>query len=421
MKKTLIVMSAVARDYDDYDFATFNGTRALNLTAGAKTLTLKAGALFGYRDGKTAVYVITPDRGLGHEFKISEDDFDKRVAPKADEVKLAKAKKLFAAAAKPVPAATKKIQPATIDKTRSRIRGTKVIVSPTGTEPVKKVAAPVAKEQSQDKEEAHLLHLVGNPRQFAAIKTRGDAIAYMRRVWTEVNKLKCDGKLQMPNFRLTKDMGTTFRLRGVWQPRTRTIGASPRLFKATEEIALTTIVHEIAHQCVSEIDKSQDRTQGGHGYEWVMWMRRFGLTASRYSVFDNTNYMTDGEKEHHEKIKSAKETAAKLQTMPKIHYPTDLMAAQWFKAEDNKWHKGLIVCKHDQAGKRWAFTEATYSTSYAIVPSAWFHEVSPEERTELSAKFMENAVRLKASIERNKSIKKDVRATRKAMRSHFGF
>ena len=38
---------SISKEFEDYDFAVFNSKRTLNLTAGARSLTLKPGDTFG--------------------------------------------------------------------------------------------------------------------------------------------------------------------------------------------------------------------------------------------------------------------------------------------------------------------------------------------------------------------------------------
>lgn len=379
------MLISISRGFEDYDFATYNGKRTLNISAGSRSLTIKPDDVFGYRDGRSAVYVITPVRGFMLEYKVSEDDFDKRIAPRADELKPAKAKKLFA----------RQEEKSEEDVERSRVRtGTrkKVVVAPPTTKPKvpeKAVEKPTQHDTAQDVEEHALVKAFGNPVRFKRIKTLGDAIGYIAEVWTKVNNLKCEGQLQRPTFALFKDMGEKARGLGRWSPRRRALEVSPRLFKAKEHVALTTIVHEIAHEAVSDIEKMLPEGNGGHGPVWSKWMHKFGLTPSRYSQFDKLEYFDDAEKAE---IKKKRDAVVKLaeemqsernaSSQPRIS-PAPNKLAQIYSPNEKKWLKGLIACPNDKAGKNWAFvTLDGQLNNFKIVPNAWFHALPVTEFTE---------------------------------------
>lgn len=407
--KTFISLS---KDISDYDFALFNGKRVLNISAGARSLSLKPGDTFGYRSARNSVYIVTPVRGLDYEYKLTEDDFDRRIAPKADEVTPAKAKKAFAQAAKePKPTAprtgrTGKIEPV-VKKVTPLVK--------------KKEEAVKQEEKSQDQEEHEIVKVFGNPTRFARIRSTGDAIAYMIEVWQKVNKLRCDSQLVQPTFILTKDMGASTRRLGMWHALRRTIGASPRLFKAKEHVALTTIVHEIAHQAVSEIDKVRETLHKGHGPVWNKWMYKFGLNPARYSQFDKLEYFNDTEKkqilQQHEQAKQNLEQADSERAQnafPSIR-PSNYRAAQWYSPSAKAWYKGMIVCPNDKGGKRWAFLRLGMVSNFDIVPHDWFHAVSPEDAAKL-APMRELAIKVEQYIQR----KQDVRSARRNRTYYLG-
>lgn len=114
---------ATSKEAADYDYATFNGTRTLTLAAGKSSLVIKPGTIIGYRDGRNVVYVVTPDKGLNSEYKISEDDFDRKVAPKCDSATKAQARKAFSGKVEK-PAATVAPKPIT----KSPVKQSKALV-----------------------------------------------------------------------------------------------------------------------------------------------------------------------------------------------------------------------------------------------------------------------------------------------------
>jgi hypothetical protein len=404
------ILLSLSKDFESYDFATFNGTRALNLSAGARSLTLKKGDVFGYRDGRTAVYVVTPERGLTYEYKITEDDFDKRVAPRADELKPARAKKLFAA------------QEAPTTRDRAARTGTRLPVLKKEQRPSTPPAAvKEVKETPKEKEEHALVTAYGNPLRFSRIRSNTDAIGYLIEVWNKVNKTKCDNKLLMPSFIVTKDMGAKTSRLGVWYARQHKLGVSPRLLKAQEHVALTTIVHEIAHQAVTDIEKSAPEGNNGHGPLWAKWMYKFGLTPSRYSQFNKMEYFDEDEKKQIEQRQQAAQEkmqnfkAARDKAETRAIRPSNMRLAQWYHPDTKTWIKGMIVCPNDRAGKRWTFIRiGATSSRFDIVPNEWFHELPPTEVSEAQlATLRAEAQRIVAHVER----KQDIRSMRRSIRN----
>ena len=398
---------SISKEFEDYDFAVFNGKRTLNLTAGARSLTLKPGDTFGYRSARNLVYIVMPERGLNYEYKITEDDFDRRIAPKSDEVKPAKAKKLFAA---PI----KKEDPLRPSKT-----GKKVGVLPKA--PMAPVQRPPAKEQekTQDVEEHALVKAFGNPARFSRISTVGDAISYLIEVWTKVNTLKCNNQLVRPTFIITKDMGASTRRMGYWSPVKRVLGVSPRLFRAKEHIALTTIVHEIAHEAVTDIAKIPHEGKDGHGPIWAKWMTTFGLTPSRYSQYDTLEYFDEHEKKQiAQRNKEKQDRFAELMDQNRNQeqqkfLPGYYKPAQYYNTTQKQWIKGMVAVPNDKAMKRCTFVRPGATTQYDIVPADWFYTVPDGTfSTEQLAQLRTLAERIAAHMD----LKSQTRQLRRTLR-----
>ncbi len=267
----------------------------------------------------------------------------------------------------------------------------RVIAAPTATKAPVKLAKHAEYAAGRiTAEEKHLLAVLGMHSEYAHAtddhKRHGPVakIKYLDLIYTKANSLFFHNRMTRPVLYLMKDMGTSFRGRGYWQPSRRKIGISPRLFLSNEEQVLTTLVHEMCHQAVSEIDRVPTDNHGPH---WNDWMRKCGLTPSRYSQYDNETYMTEGERAAHQKKLAnrevAKETAVK-EGMRRM-YPRSLEPAQYHDADSNKWIKGLIVGPNDQAGKRWGVVVDPYSRSWKVIPSDWFYELPPAEH----AKYMD--------------------------------
>lgn len=163
------------------------------------------------------------------------------------------------------------------------------------------VTKPLENNPNKDltDEEKHLLARYGDAKAFGyAISMPSRRFTYMKQVWHKVNNSNsaCGGKMTEPKFALLKNQPLTkFRLRGRWSPGSRTLALSPHCFDAHEAVALTTLVHEIAHQAVTEFEGIPvERTKKGHGPLWEKWMRNLGFTnPSRYCHYDNEEYVDE--------------------------------------------------------------------------------------------------------------------------------
>jgi predicted SprT family Zn-dependent metalloprotease len=262
---------------------------------------------------------------------------------------------------------------------------------------------------------------IGLTREFDQVgQNRSRMISYLKNAYEKANIKLFSGKLKTCGLALSKDMGTTFRRRGVWFSARRLIKISPRLFLGDEGHVLYTLVHEMCHQWVSEVDRVVDRTAGGHGHNWQTIMRKVGLTPSRYSKYDNEEFMTDAETAKLDKIKNAKAAAMKEAAdsgMKKLGWAIqDMTVAQWHDPRSNVWHKGLIVGRNDQAGKRWIFIDNTYSSTWNIVPTDYFYVLPQAEH----AKYLTDEFRSRArEITNYKGKKADMRQERRVKRNQL--
>lgn len=240
-------------------------------------------------------------------------------------------------------------------------------------------------QQKDTSEEITLEHFVGNPSLFAkctsgtSAQIKTNQRMFMQFVWTRANDKLFDNKLTMPNLGLMREM-KNFRGLGYWREGKRELKITPRLFNATHAHIITTLVHEMCHQAVSEIDNVVDRTAGGHGPNWTAWMHKCGLDPHRYNKDDRTTFMSDSERLEAQRILTNRKNALENVEHRKLSYPRALMPAQYHDAKNNVWVKGLIVRKHDQAGKRWCFISSPTSSSWKVIPPDWFYEISEEEK-----------------------------------------
>lgn len=150
---------------------------------------------------------------------------------------------------------------------------------------------------------------------------------FMKRAWDYWNDHKFGGRMEPPTFGFLRDTGAKLKKRGMWRyggdPLVRQISISPRLFNARFDVFAEIFLHEMCHQAVSEIDKTRERSNQGHGPLWAAWMRKCGLEANRYDRFDNIEYMTPQEREVVQKQRDLSETL-KQGMVPNAHRPSEL-------------------------------------------------------------------------------------------------
>lgn len=284
-------------------------------------------------------------------------------------------------ASKPSPVKVKHVKIAPVQPTRIL---PKPIKAP---KPAKVSPAKVSDENPKvTTEEAHLLRTLSDYSMFhRAVKSKTDRLTYLQKMWSKANAKFFNMQLPACSVRLQKDMGSSFRRRGAWFPRQRIIKVSPRLFLGNEAHVLSTLVHEMCHQAVSEVDRIANDGNGGHGPHWNAWMKKCGLTPSRYCKYDNENFLTATEKKQIEvkkaNVESAKEHVQNV-GLRKL-YPRKMEYAQYHSPSNNTWYKGLIVCPHDQAGKRWVFVDNPFDVNFRIVPSEWFYALPADELEKL--------------------------------------
>jgi predicted SprT family Zn-dependent metalloprotease len=280
-------------------------------------------------------------------------------------------------ALKPKPVAKTPVAKTPVAKTP--VAKTPVAKTPVAKTPVAKTPTTDTKklsDESDSPEEGRLEHRLGDPGLWKLASAGGSShkLMYMKHVWNKANKEFFANGLSMPGFRMMKEM-QNFRGLGQWFPQRRVIGLSPRMFNATQAHAITTIVHEMCHQAVTDIEKARE-DNGGHGPLWCSYMRKCGLTPSRYNQNDRTDFMTDKEKEATLKAKDNRAAAVleKKQIQPNYNLP-----AQWHDPKTDKWHQGLIVCRADKAGSRWVFIENPVSSTWSKIPSTWFFELPHDQ------------------------------------------
>jgi hypothetical protein len=121
-------------------------------------------------------------------------------------------------------------------------------------------------------------------------------LLFIKQLWAWLNTHKFQGQMKAPNFRLLKKQSaSSMRLRGRWWPGKRLLEIAPRLFNASENFFIEIVLHEMAHQAVSEIDRINETVNKGHGPTWSKWMKHVGLNPLRFDPNDNVTYMSKNE------------------------------------------------------------------------------------------------------------------------------
>lgn len=242
--------------------------------------------------------------------------------------------------------------------------------------------------------------------------TRDGAITYLETLWNKCNREKFENKLRQPHIRLMKNTSRVGSL-GHWQSSGRTIAIHPRLFKAGLVKVLEVMLHEMAHQAVSEIDMIKN---GGHGSEWRRWMYKIGLPPDRVSQDDITVYMSDKEKAHKEKREEIKKQATAGKE--REYYLASGLPVQWFD-DQGRAHPGVLVGRMSNTGDRWAFISHSYETTrWTTLPSSMIYKLPADQHTKYNTPEFQRAIEtIKASIASRNARKADNRQLRKGFRS----
>lgn len=241
-----------------------------------------------------------------------------------------------------------------------------------------------------------------------------EKVKILAQIW-KFYKQKYFGSKMSPagTIRFSKDTGKTFRQRGAYWPTRNQLVFSKRLFNAPFEKFREVFLHEMCHQAttlISNVPKEH------HGPIWKKWMVKCGLNPNRLDYESNVTYMTQKEKEVHKEVVKKFEKAVK--TTKQIYYPTENKPAKWFNKDKQVWVEGLLCCKSDLAGKKWAHIKEPYGGSWMNVPSTWFYEVDKKnEKLYLTKNWLDAAQRVRDSVQK----RRDVRKERKALKRSWGF
>lgn len=135
---------------------------------------------------------------------------------------------------------------------------------------------------------------------YRAQADKGKQVAFVKKVWTWANQHYFSSRMGLPKLYVAETCPFAPSLShayGVYTfSRHQNVGSifiHSRCFKATEQIIVGTIIHEMCHQATYELDKitaAQGAIESGHGPEWAKWMVHCKLAPNRYAYEDTAEY-----------------------------------------------------------------------------------------------------------------------------------
>jgi predicted SprT family Zn-dependent metalloprotease len=235
-------------------------------------------------------------------------------------------------------------------------------------------------------------------------------ILWMRNLWNFLNEQKFSGQLKMPNISYIKNVAR-MRTRGYWRAHGRELKMAPRAFNAPLPAFVEIFLHEMCHQAVSEIDKTVDRTQQGHGPHWQQWMRKVGLNPSRYDHNDSDIYLSEEEQiEVKKKREKAEENKKELSLTPEW----DLRPGKVVRIaldSGSKVRTGVIAYK--QTSKYAVIVEPLGGQWWNVPPQLIYKADPAEDQSQYKSEMWQRAI---ARVQQHFQVKKEVRQMRKTYR-----
>jgi predicted SprT family Zn-dependent metalloprotease len=240
-------------------------------------------------------------------------------------------------------------------------------------------------------------------------------ILWMRQLWNFLNENKFDKKLQAPNISFIKNIAR-MRTRGYWRAHGRELKIAARLFNAPLPAFVEIFLHEMCHQAVSEIDKTVDRTQQGHGPHWQRWMRTVGLNPSRYDHNDSDIYLSE---EEQRVVKEQREKAEQNKKELELKPEWDLRIGKVVRiALDHGARVVNGVIAYKQTSK-YAVVIDPSSGQWWNVPPNLIYKADPS--TDQSQFQTDQWVRGINRVQQHFQVKKEVRQIKKGMRTRYGY
>jgi len=147
---------------------------------------------------------------------------------------------------------------------------------------------------------------------YKSASSKTDKLNVIKMLYRYWNSKTFDNKLVMPTIRfLRKQKVGSVRRLGHWHQSKRELAFTDRLFngKDFQTKLEDTVVHEMCHQAVSEIDGIKFyRGDDPHGSAWQAWMRKAGFKPNAKSTLDRTELMHPEERTQQDKALSLMES-----------------------------------------------------------------------------------------------------------------
>ena len=249
-----------------------------------------------------------------------------------------------------------------------------------------------------DEETTELAETHGLPAIYAKALNDAGKLKYLEGRWNKMNADFFQSQMNKPRIKLL-DREDLF---GLWESgllpgdyyvngvrktfrkgREPTLSISKRVFNGEEGIVLTTLLHEMCHEAVSELSNIVELEQGGHGPEWQRWMRKVGLTPARYVKQD--------EIQHIKSIEGLYDNLEEQKDFDPLD-PDDMefgTNVKWYSKISQGWKFGILIGKI-KPGK-WLIASEEIKGGKIIVPWAELGKISPKEQHKITPKLYQFA------------------------------
>lgn len=193
------------------------------------------------------------------------------------------------------------------------------------------------------------------------------------------------GKLERPHIGFLRGVDiNNMRKRAHWSSRKRALEFHPALIHGTFASFIETFVHEMCHQAVTDINRTVEHEQKGHGPLWSGWMRRCGLLPLRFDDKPNSFYksekiiQTEQKKEH--ELKSYEDEIERTHHRPDFHQLEPGLAVLAPDSDRNlKYFPGVLITNQDKYGYRWAVLHTPSTRRLTWVPRQKIFLLTNEE------------------------------------------
>ena len=243
--------------------------------------------------------------------------------------------------------------------------------------------------------------------------TINQAIGLFRKLHTYFNHLHFSNKLTHPIFKFLKSSSTLHTL-AYYNKSQNTFAFNRRFFNTNFDTFCNTFQHEMCHQAVHDIDKSQGyyNIKNGrrdiHGEVWKKWMHHCKLNPDRCSKVEMLDFMDDAEKEKEVESRNAFKTAT--QSFKRVSEPTPGLAAKYLSSRDSTWRSGILVCPEKEKSSRWVVVSKLNSDSYSLVPEHCLFYLDADEAVHFKTEqWHDYILRVRQNYQANARAKKQVR------------